>query len=201
MTRNPFARVSAQLLFWCVTALVVTPIPAAAQSEEANKALARRFYEEAWFARNLAVVDELVAPDYVVHDIGDRKAFRETKQDQKEIADFFWRNGVMSGHIDFQIAEGDLVATRWQWQYQPTGWLMKLTTVGGRNPIPIVNIFRFKDGKIVEIWNHRHDIDIGFAANSLRAQGFGVGVLSSVVVVFGLRFWRRRRRVAGPARA
>jgi hypothetical protein len=77
---------------------------------------------------------------------------------------------------------------------------MRLTMIGGRNPIPIVNVFRFKDGKIVEIWNHRHDIDVGFASNFLRAQGFAVGVLSSVVVALGLRIWRRRRR-AGPGRA
>jgi predicted ester cyclase len=63
----------------------------------------------------------------------------------------------MSGRIDFQIAEGDLVATRWQWDYRPRRPLMRLTMIGGRNPIPIVNVFRFKDGKIIEIWNHRHE--------------------------------------------
>jgi predicted SnoaL-like aldol condensation-catalyzing enzyme len=198
MTCNPFAGISATLLSWCLTVLLATPLMAAAQSEEANKSLARRFYEEVWFSRNLAAVDELVASDYVVHDIGDRKALREPGKEQKDVADFFWENGTMSGHIDFQIAEGDLVATRWQWQYQPRTWLMKLSMVGGRNPIPIVNVFRFKDGKIVEIWNHRHDIDVGFASNFLRAQGFAAGVLSSVVVVLGLRIWRRRRRDAGP---
>ena len=142
---------------------------AAAQTEETNRALARRFYEEVWFSQNLAAVDELVAPYYIAHDIGDRKALREPSTEQKSVADLFWKNGTMSGRIDFQIAEGDLVATRRQWDYQPTSWLMKLSNLGSRNPIPIVNVFRFKDGRIVEIWNHRHDIDIGFAANILRA--------------------------------
>jgi hypothetical protein len=150
MTCNAFAGISARLLSWCLVVLV-TPLMAAAQSEEANnKALARRFYEEVWFSRNLAAVDEPVASDYVVHDIGDRKALRESAKEQKDVADFFWEKGTMSGHVDFQIAEGDLVATRWQWQYQPRTWLMKLSMFGGRNPIPIVNVF--KDGKIVEIY-------------------------------------------------
>jgi predicted SnoaL-like aldol condensation-catalyzing enzyme len=198
MTREPFVQNGAQLLSGCLTVLLSTSALAAAQNEEANKALARRFYEEVWFSKNLATVDELVAPDYVVHDIGDRKAVREATDEQKRIAELFWQNGTMSGNIDFQIAEGDLVATRWQWHYQPKTWLMRITMVGGRNPIPIINVFRFKDGRIVEIWNHRHDIDIGFAANFLRVQGFAAGVLSSALVVLGLRLWRRRRE--GPRR-
>jgi predicted SnoaL-like aldol condensation-catalyzing enzyme len=203
MTREPFVASGATLLCGCVTVLLSTSALAAAQSEEANKALARRFYEEIWFSRNLAAVDELVAPDYVVHDFGDRKAVREPADEQKRVADLFWQNGAMSGTIDFQIAEGDLVATRWQWHYQPRTWLMRITMVGGRNPIPIVNVFRFKDGRIVEIWNHRHDIDIGFAANFLRVQGFAAGVLCSVLVALGHRICRRRRdaepRRLGPA--
>ena len=131
--------------------LLATPLIAAAQSEEANKALARRFYEEVWFSRNPAAVDELVAPEYVVHDIGDDKGVRNPASEQKRIADFFWQNGEMSGRIDFQIVVGDLVATRWQWDYRPRRPLMRLTIIGGRNQIPIVNVFRFKDGKIVEI--------------------------------------------------
>jgi predicted SnoaL-like aldol condensation-catalyzing enzyme len=196
VTCNPFAGTSARLLSWCLAVLLATPLIATAQGEEANKALARRFYEEVWFSRNAAAVDELVAPEYVVHDIGDDKAVRNPASEQKRIAGFFWQNGEMSGRIDFQIAEGDLVATRWQWDYRPRRPLMKLSMIGGRNPIPIINVFRFKDGKIVEIWNHRHDIDVGFASNFLRAQGFAVGVLSSVVVELGLRIWRWRRRVA-----
>lgn len=194
MIDNLFASIPSRLLSLCMIALLATPLSAAAQSEEENRALAHRFYEAVGFSRNTAAVDELVAPDYVVHDIGVRKALRESATEQKGIADFFWNNGVMSGRIDFQIAEGDLVATRWQWHYQPTTWMMKLSMLGGRNPVPVVNVFRIKNGKIVEIWNHRHDIDIGFAANFLRAQGFFLGLLSSVVIARGLRIWRRRHR-------
>jgi hypothetical protein len=94
------------VLLVCLTAVLLAPVSASAQSEEVNKALARRFYEEVWFSRNPAAVDELVAPEYVVHDIGDRKAVREPASEQKRTADLFWQNGEMSGRIDFQIAEG-----------------------------------------------------------------------------------------------
>lgn len=193
MARGRFLNARFSPLTWCLILLSPTMAFAATQSEETNKALARRFYEQVWFSRNPSAVDELVAPYYLVHDIGDRKSIREPADEQKHTAEFFWQKGTMSGHIDFQIAEGDLVATRWQWHYEPQTWLMKMTMLGSRNPIPIINVFRFKDGRIVEIWNHRHDIDVGFASNFLRMQGFGAGVLSSVLVAAGLRIRRRHR--------
>lgn len=64
----------------CLAALILFCAPPAASAElqEQNKALARRFYEQVWFSRNLSAVDELVAPTYVAHDIGDRKGrYRE----------------------------------------------------------------------------------------------------------------------------
>ena len=181
----------------CLAFLILSPSTAeAAQDEEANKALARRFYEQVWFSENMGVVDELVAEHYVAHDIGGRKGVREPASEQALIAERFWRNGTMRGRIDFQVAEGNLVATRWLWSYEPRTWWMRALMAGGRNPVPIINVFRFDDGKIVEIWNHRHDIDVGFAANFLRAQGFFGGVLFTVALGALARLWRRRQAVA-----
>lgn len=161
--------------------------------EEKNKVLARRFYEQVWFSRNPDAVDELVAPTYVVHDTGDRKNATEPASEQKEIADFFWQNGTMTGKIDYQIAEGDLVATRWQWDFKPESWTFK--ALGGRSPIPIINVFRFENGKIVEIWNHRHDIDTGFA-NLLVVKGFLIGLVPALFLLIALFFmWRKIRNL------
>lgn len=177
--------------------LILTPsVAGAAQDEEANRALARRFYEQVWLSRNMGVIEELVAEHYVIHDIGDRKGVREPASEQALTAERFWRNGTMSGRIDFQVAEGDLVATRWLWSYEPRTWWMRALMVGGRDPVPIINVFRFDDGKIVEIWNHRHDIDVGFAANFVRAQGFLAGVLFTVALAAIARVRRRRQALA-----
>jgi predicted SnoaL-like aldol condensation-catalyzing enzyme len=166
--------------------------------EQTNKALARQFYEQVWFSRNLSAVDDLVAPTYIVHDIGDRKGVTEPADEQKQIADFFWQNGEMTGRIDYQIAEGDLVATRWQWEFKPKTWLMK--TLGGDERIPIINVFRFKDGKIVEIWNHRHDIDTS-QVNILFVKGLFVGLVPALIlVVVTFLMWRRLRRLRKPIR-
>ena len=79
---------------------------------------------------------------------------------QKEIADLFHGFGTISGEIDYQIAEADRVATRWFVSLEPNeqGQSMGMTKV---ERVPIINVFRFNDeGKIVEIWNHRHDEDL-----------------------------------------
>src|SRR5215204_5090048 len=101
---------------WCAAVMVAVTFFAssvfAGEIEEANKAAARRFYEQVWFSNHPEVVDELVAPTYFVHDIGDRKNVTEGAEEQKKIAEFFWQRGRMTGKIDYQIAEGGLVATR-----------------------------------------------------------------------------------------
>ena len=79
---------------------------------EENKRLARAFYDDLWFSNNTDKYSLYMADTYVVHDIGDRKNVTEPAVKQKHIADFFWKNGVMSGRLDYQVAEGDLVATR-----------------------------------------------------------------------------------------
>jgi predicted SnoaL-like aldol condensation-catalyzing enzyme len=172
--------------------------PPSAEVQERNKALARRFYEQVWFSHNLSAVDELVAPTYVVHDIGDRKAVTEPADEQKKTADFFWQRGTMSGTIDYQIAEGDLVATRWQWNFRPSSWWMRM--LGGRNPIPIINVFRIHDGKIVEFWNHRHDIDTGLA-NLKFVVGLFVGLVPSLISsVVSFLLWRKLRKLRTAAK-
>jgi predicted SnoaL-like aldol condensation-catalyzing enzyme len=123
-----------------------------------NKEIARNFYQDLWFTNNTDKYDQYLADEYVVHDIEDRKGVTEPAIEQKKIADFFWDNGTWDSEINYQIAEGDLVATRWEATFKPTTVLGKVAI--GSGTIPIINVFRINDdGRIVEIWNHRHDID------------------------------------------
>lgn len=158
--------------------------------EEKNKAIARAFYEDLWFSNNTNQYDRFFADEYVVHDTGDRKGVTEPAIEQKRIADFLHSQGEMTGSIDFQIAEGDLVATRWQWKMEPTSVFFRM--MGGSDQIPIINVFRFQDGKIVEIWNHRHDID-SLQGNIPFVKGLGIGL---VFALFGwgtaFVLWRKR---------
>lgn len=165
-----------------------------AETEERNKELARKFYEKVWFSNDPKVVDEIFAPEYVAHDIGERKDIREPAEEQKNVAAFFWNNGEMSGTIDYQIAECDLVATRWQWRYKPNALWMKL--LSGEHQIPIINVFRFENGKVVEIWNHRHDIDTLWGDIAF-VKGLIIGLVPGLVLlIVSLVLWRKLRKIS-----
>lgn len=148
---------------------------------EVNKEIARNFYNDLWFNNNTDNYSKYVADKYIVHDIGDRKAVTEVALEQKNIADFFWENGNLNCQLDFQIAEGDLVATRWIGGYEPKTLTGKIFI--GSNPIPIINVFRIKNGKIVEIWNHRHDIDTNQTMRFVF-RGLFIGLIVALVPTF-----------------
>jgi predicted SnoaL-like aldol condensation-catalyzing enzyme len=128
--------------------------------EARNKALALGFYEDLWFTDNTDKYIDYVADQYVIHDVGPNKGVTENAVMQKDVADRFHSFGKLSGKIDYQIADGDKVATRWWVSLEPNeaALEMGMTPVDG---VAIINVFRFNDeGKIVEIWNHRHDVEL-----------------------------------------
>ena len=125
-----------------------------------NKALVRRFYEEVWASGNLDVCDEVFADDYVRHDLRATDA-APGPEGQKQIAGAF--RAAFPGlrfTVEALIAEDDFVVGRWmatgthrgRWAaVEPTG---KTATLAG------VNVFRFEDGKVAEIWNFRDDLGL-----------------------------------------
>jgi steroid delta-isomerase-like uncharacterized protein len=129
-------------------------------STDANKALVRRFYDEVWARGNLDVADDIFAKEYVRHDFRDGEP-EAGPEGQKQIAAAFRAAFPdLSWNVDFVIAEGDLVAGRWTaagthqgpWAgAEPTGRAMRFSGM---------NVFRFADGKVVEIWNHRDDLGL-----------------------------------------
>ena len=147
---------------------------------EANKEIARNFYQDLWFTNNTEKYEDYVAKKYVVHDIFERKGVTEPAIEQKNIADRFWRNGELHGEIDYQIAEGDLVATRWHASHKPNTLFGKIL---GMQKLAIINVFRIKDGKIVEIWNHRHDIETNQTIRFV-IKGLLIGLLVALIPTF-----------------
>lgn len=147
---------------------------------ETNKEIARNFYQDLWFTNNTEKYKEYVADEYVVHDIFERKGLTEPAIEQKNIADMFWENGELNGKIDYQIAEGDLVATRWHASLKPNTLFGKVL---GMEKLAIINVFRIKDGKIVEIWNHRHDIETNQTVKFV-IKGLLIGLLIALIPTF-----------------
>lgn len=152
---------SSRLVLLLLSALLVACAAQPAETAtERNKRIARDFYENLWFSNNTGQYADYVADTYTIHDIGPAKGLTEPAVTQKNIADIFHGFGELTGKIDYQIAEGDKVATRWWIYLEPSedGKAMGMTTVDG---VAIINVFRFNEaGKIVEIWNHRHDVEL-----------------------------------------
>ena len=162
--------------------------------QERNKEIAKNFYQDLWFSNNTDKYSDYVADEYVVHDIGDRKGVTEPAIEQKIIADRFWNNGSWESKINYQIAEGDLVATRWVATYEPSSLLGHLMI--GSGTIPIINVFRINDeGKIVEIWNHRHDIDTP-QTMKFTIKGLLIGLLIALIpTVIAFRLKRKLKAI------
>jgi steroid delta-isomerase-like uncharacterized protein len=129
-------------------------------SEDSNRALVRRFYEEVWAKGNLDVADELFADDYVRHDLraGDPTPGPEG---QKEIAAAF-RTAFpdLTWEIDFLLADGDFVAGRWTATGTHLGPWAGVEPTGRPMSFSGINVFRFSGGRVVEIWNHRDDLGL-----------------------------------------
>ncbi len=162
---------------------------------ETNKELARNFYQDLWFTNKTYGYSKYVADTYVVHDIGDRKGIIEPAIEQKNIADFFWKNGEFDSKIDFQVAEGDLVATRWTGSFKANTLFGKIA-LETKKPISIINVFRIKDGKIVEFWNHRHDIDTPQTLK-FTIKGFAIGLIIALLpTIWAIRLRKKLKLMA-----
>lgn len=125
---------------------------------EINKHTARRWSEELWSLGNLAVADEIIAAEYERHDPGDPFSARGPA-DVKRIVTML-RSMLPDFHIEVEamIAEGDIVVSRYTATATDSVGYMGLPPTGKKIRTPAIQIFRFKDGKIVESWAARDDL-------------------------------------------
>ena len=142
-------------------------------STEENKALVRRFYEEVWDRGNTDVAFDVFADDYVRHDLRPTDAL-PGPAGQKKIADSFRAAFPdLAVTVDLLIGEGEFVVGRWTATGTHLGSWGPLEPTGRQARFAAVNIFRFEDGKVAEIWNHRDDL-------GLREQ-LGVGIYAGAL--------------------
>jgi len=121
-------------------------------SADTNKEIVRRLGVEPWEGK-LGVIDELVAPDYVGHDPA-----QPEMHGPEGIKEFI--TGYLAGFpdgritIDGQLAEGDMVATRWTGRGTHQGELMGIPPTGKQVTVSGITISRVKNGKVVEEWSN-----------------------------------------------
>ncbi len=118
-------------------------------SSEQNKAAVRRLIDESWKG-NLQVVDELVASNYVAHDPANPEPLQGPEGFKESISTYRAAFPDARMTIEQQLAEGDLVATRWTGRGTHEGELLGIQPTGKKVTVSGLTISRLADGKVVE---------------------------------------------------
>jgi steroid delta-isomerase-like uncharacterized protein len=124
--------------------------PAGVRGED-NKAFVRRWFDEVWNKRNMAAIEDFLAPTYVGYTPG--------TPDVKGPDSFRQRHTALSTAFpDFRftveeiIAEGDKVAVRYTLRGTHRGDFMGIAPTGKEMTWTGITLFHIANGKIQETW-------------------------------------------------
>jgi steroid delta-isomerase-like uncharacterized protein len=127
-------------------------------SLEANKALARRIWDEVFNDRNLALADELISPDGVNHEVGPGMPARGPDSLKAAVT---WLTAAFPDlhmAIDEVLAEGDKVVLQTTMSGTHRGVFMGIPPTNRRFAHRHVHVVRIPDGSVVEHWAVRDDM-------------------------------------------
>jgi steroid delta-isomerase-like uncharacterized protein len=125
---------------------------------EQNKAFVRRLIEEVIGRGNFALVEELVAADYVGHSSSPEINTREGhKQFLVALRQAF---PDLQIKIEDQIAERDKVVTRWTARGTHQGEFAGIPPTGKQVVMTGIDIDRIANGKLVECWTKSDDLSM-----------------------------------------
>ena len=125
---------------------------------ERNKAQVRRVIDEIYNRGDLEVIDEVAASDLVIR-IGS-----EEIRGRNEIKRYV--TGLRAGFpnltltIEDQIAEGDMVVTRWTARGTHAGDFQGIPATGREVRMTGTDIDRIVDGKTVDCWVHMDQLGL-----------------------------------------
>ena len=121
---------------------------------EQNKALVRRWIDEVLTRGDVRLVDELFAPNYVLHDPGFAYEVRGGDGIKRFAATFRAASPDVRFAVEDQIAEGDMVVTRWTARGTHQGELFGVPPSGNRVEVAGITVSRIEGSKIVEEWDN-----------------------------------------------
>jgi steroid delta-isomerase-like uncharacterized protein len=129
-------------------------------SPEAAEKAVRRFYDEMINKRNLDILDEMVAPDFIDHSPSmNADTVEDQKAIMKEMIGAFPDLNVM---IDDLVVVGDKVIVRWTMTGTNSGELMGMPATGKSVKVSGISVDRVGGGKIHEHWENWDEL--GFMA-------------------------------------
>jgi predicted ester cyclase len=119
-------------------------------SVEANKAVVRRYWNELWNDKRGEIIGEIAAEPVTFHFPGGQAHQPATLTKWFDTAQVAFPDVHFTLHLE--LAEGDLVATHWSYIATNTGLFLGRPPTGKQVTDTGTDIFRIKDGKIVEMW-------------------------------------------------
>ena len=124
-----------------------------------NKAISRRLFEEVFDGHNVALCDELYAPDYVPHSLP--PGFSPDREGTKQyLSEYIRAFPDVGWTIERMLAEGDLVAIHYTGRGTHQGELMGIPPTGKQVTASAVLTLRIVDGRIVEDWLDRDKLGL-----------------------------------------
>ena len=117
------------------------------------KTIVRHVLEEPWKG-NWDVIDEYIAPGYIGHDPSQPEAIRGIEGSKANFQQYIDAFAGAKITVDEQIAEGDIVATRWTGRGTHTGEISGIAPTGKDITVSGITISKLQDGKIVEEWTN-----------------------------------------------
>jgi predicted ester cyclase len=129
---------------------------------ELSRAVVKRFFEEVLRGHDLEALAEIAAPHILIHPTA-----------MPCEASFYGINGAgswlgeqwesfpdLDRAFDLTVAQGDIVAVRWQARGTSEGHFLMLPPTGEAVEYTGVSMYRIEDGKIAEIWETRNTLGI-----------------------------------------
>ena len=127
-------------------------------STEENKAQYRRTFEEMFNQGNLAIVDDLVAPDFLNHEVPPAMNNRGAESTRQVVT--MLRTAFPDLHFTVEdvVAEGDTVAGRVTMSGTHLGPFQGIPPTGRSFQQAHMHFVRFRDGKAIEHRAVRDDL-------------------------------------------
>jgi steroid delta-isomerase-like uncharacterized protein len=119
-----------------------------------NKELSRRILEDVWNQQKMDAVDEMIAADFAQHDSQSPLGVRGVEGYKQFVRHYL--NAFPDCHftVEDQLAEGQMVVTRWTVTGTHRGDLGNIPATGRRMSVTGISWSRIENGKFVESWTN-----------------------------------------------
>jgi steroid delta-isomerase-like uncharacterized protein len=110
------------------------------------------YVDQLWNQHNLAVIDEMILPEFVDHSLP--AGSPQGPEGARQFAQVYL-TAFPDTHLDFNetVGEGDTVVLRWTATGTHSGDLAGIPPTGKKMVLPGLALWRFQGEKFIESWN------------------------------------------------